>query len=90
MSDHTPGPWIVEGEVWDDLDVVGPIQNLGMGRVGRQRICAHVGDEADARLIAGAPDLLAALEGALADPYDEKRETWEVARAAIAKAKGEA
>lgn len=51
---------------------------------------AHILAGEQPYLVAAAPDLLAALEGALADPYDEKRETWEVARAAIAKAKGEA
>jgi hypothetical protein len=42
---------------------------------------------ADARLIAAAPDLLAALEGVLR-VSDRRTDEYDAARAAIAKAKG--
>jgi hypothetical protein len=59
-AQHTPGPWadldIGEIVAGDDLDVVIAIMNDG----GQSADCLTV--EANARLIAAAPDLLAALE----------------------------
>jgi hypothetical protein len=78
----TPGPWYeMNGVVWAGSGVVG----LPDGPT----IVAEVENEADARLIAAAPDLLAALEFIAAwgmpstvNPVKSR------ARAAIAKAKG--
>lgn len=59
--------------------------SVGIGMDGEKAVqFAHI-DEADARLIAAAPDLLEACKAALSDdqPYIEK------CRAAIAKATGE-
>jgi hypothetical protein len=60
MSGHTPGPWVIEG------DVAALPDDIGVGIVNRK----HDGDDwdvamvhssaANARLIAAAPDLLAA------------------------------
>ena len=87
MSAHTPGPWRLRGASGGGLVVERPIQSL------------QVFPEDDARLIAAAPDLLAELahlvslleplelSGTLAVPG---LATLNDARAAIAKAKGQA
>ena len=85
MSNHTPGPW----KIFDDH----PDPDL---------LCLHVyhGDEQiadvselkNARLIAAAPDLLEALENLLKVHEGEggtQYHAGDMARAAIAKAKGE-
>lgn len=93
---HTPGPWTVkvidtisdEPAYWHITDthggVVGDVQSV---------------NAADARLIAAAPDLLAALKHALErfeaipDHRDEigvYRKAAQMARAAIAQAEGDA
>lgn len=84
---HTPGPWYVEdGFVWRDNETIADPH------------CSLLFDseemEDNARLIAAAPDLLAALESLLAvcvEELDDKR-TPEMrqARNAIAKAKRQA
>ena len=79
MSKHTPGPWRVIGAGWDER---GDAQYT-------LRDVKAIG-AADARLIAAAPDLLAALKRVLSD--DEvalSRPDYEFARAAILKAEGE-
>ena len=91
MSDtaHTPGSWIVGEESVQVLTADGRTSVVWeMGGSGRQR-------EANARLIAAAPDLLAALKR-IADHECQccagdcgcgfRYEEW--ARAAIAKAEG--
>jgi len=83
MSKHTPGPWAVAD--------VGEVVVCATGRT----LCdvyssPATGDEqadADAHLIAAAPDMLAALELLL--PYLEDCRMDSEARAAIAKAKGQ-
>ncbi len=87
----TPGPWQQHDadycplEIWGNLD--GPLED---GAIRGTEICT-VADgpeaEANARLIASAPDLLAALEGVLR-VADRKTDEFDAARAAIAKAKG--
>lgn len=102
MSDkatHTPGPWLAaEDEVGTNPDIC--IEAIGYG------IIADVGGglphvrRANARLIAAAPDLLAACEAALHDSeymepgkvyhgpgHELTRETKAMLRAAIARAK---
>lgn len=84
MSKHTPGPWEVEG--------VGQV--IVPARPPAWRTLADIygehGDEeqadADAHLIAAAPDLLWACEALLSGSAKAPL----LARAAIAKAKGEA
>jgi len=93
---HTPGPW---------MHVEEDGRRMAIGTVGTEyfplsrRVAVTIGignsDKANARLIAAAPELLAALEGmvGLLDGYPCKPNT-EVhaglanARAAIAKARG--
>lgn len=81
MSKHTPGPW----EILSTLEICS----------GNKDICELKGwmneDQANARLIAAAPDLLEALK-LMVDTYDNggwPSSTLVIARAAIDKAKGE-
>lgn len=94
MNKHTPGPWFVDHKspflvrAGDDID-------------GRH--IAHIGpanytprfdvDEPNAKLIAAAPDLLEALEyclDCLGDEFALPSDCQSTARAAIARARGEA
>jgi len=92
---HTPGPWTAEQRTpkaaynsepyWRVSTAGGSCMYVG---------CGDVEDEADARLIAAAPDLLAALQALCVLEADGMQaaesaiESWERARAAIAKATG--
>ena len=97
---HTPGPWIVRD---DEMDYACPIiDSASVGRGYYASIATATQRDphpregggisiatarANARLIAAAPDLLAALEKAV-ERCDEP-EAWSAdARAAIAKATG--
>lgn len=67
MSTHTPGPWAIGVIVQNDgsMSIMHELEDGERERIG----CAFdyetpIG-EANARLIAAAPDLLAALEGML-------------------------
>lgn len=99
MSKHTPGPWLAERDGSDNWNVVSPaFTGFDYFVVGTEGLYRGDGsDEANARLIAAAPELLAALEslrdgvlnirGVDVDAYcpDE----FAAARAAISKATGE-
>lgn len=83
---HTPGPWETERGVYiagcgDHYEVTA---NYGA------ILIAMPPCEADARLIAAAPDLLAALLALTSDGSGAAMhaECWEKVRAAIAKVKG--
>ena len=84
---HTPGPWsVAEGDgcfIVETNDSVVRFEVAGLDMEG---------DRYNARLIAAAPDLLEALEAAVArQAYrpGEGPEWWEQSRAAIAKAIGD-
>lgn len=96
MNKPTPGPWAVHAHATDTYTI------YVAGRHWDSWAVAHVGytkeDEANARLISAAPDLLEALEFMLSvfnETYpdvaddEEDREAWAKARAAIRKATGE-
>lgn len=93
MSKHTPGPWLAvpDGSNWN---VVVPAQSgfdhFVVGNEGLYRCDGS--DEANARLIAAAPDMLAALKGLFAHTricaLRIDQNPIEDARAAIAKAEG--
>jgi hypothetical protein len=93
MAEHTPGPWKVEPMDNTDDDekasgfayLVGP-EPAYDGWVPPVEWRFRI---ADARLIAAAPDLLAALEDVL-DGVPIPKDVIERACAAIAEAKGEA
>lgn len=62
MSDQiTPGPWEIDQE-WIDL-VKAEHPDYGAVRIGSSHVSGHIGI-ANARLIAAAPDMLAALRKA--------------------------
>ncbi len=91
-AQHTPGPWFVahlpDGQgSWVACDPDG----CGIHADGSyMAVCVSPIGEANARLIAAAPDLLAALEGLfrLLDAGSLYEPQAFAARAAIAKAKG--
>ena len=90
MSKHTPGPWIVDALRYG-YDISAPeARCLITTSSDPKMVWGAIGREADARLIAAAPELLEALESLLAqvEQYGHKPEC-DAARAAIAKAKGE-
>jgi hypothetical protein len=98
---HTPGPWILSESLGSSnsykiekepgglvVKIYGRDANIPTGEIVRVKRT-----EANARLIAAAPDLLAACENALATITGERVggaiSTEIELRAAIAKAKGE-
>jgi hypothetical protein len=83
MADHTPGPWTnTNPRFFSDREHVfaGTIMVADCCRLGQEE------SEANARLIAAAPDLLAAIEEHLAAKDWPK--ACEMMKAAVAKAKG--
>jgi hypothetical protein len=86
VSQHTPGPWTAFSTNVD----AGDVHNDGV-RVAKcwSSTFAPPPQEAiaNARLIAAAPELLAALE-AVVRVADRKTDEFDLAHAAIAKAKG--
>lgn len=96
MSAHTPGPWFI-GSDENEIDAPDPINPSLPWYIATAHRYVGIEDEdqmsANARLIAAAPDLLAACEQLLATEQGVGPYEWErariAARAAIAKAKGE-
>lgn len=97
MTAHTPGPWVVASgyEIHDRetrFDDTGARIGSTPNRIAIVDSVFNV--EGDARLIAAAPELLAALDNALTamelDAPNKRRIEIAAARAAIAKAKGAA
>jgi hypothetical protein len=91
MGKHTDGPWIKRKMVG-----VGFPGQVGFAidyNEDQEQVVDYVYEEADADLICAAPDLLEALEAMIAecDPMHLNcGEPWCRARAAIARARGEA
>jgi hypothetical protein len=85
---HTPGPWEVRSDDSGQHHWITPVVGGGYGCAG-DRYMAVSGciDVNDARLIAAAPDLLAALQGVVR-VADRATDEFDAARAAIAKATG--
>jgi len=97
-AQHTPGPWSCAGAYGRyGRSIIGPDgENIGhvqTDRPARRNDAGHgeteplAHGEANARLIAAAPDLLAALRG-IVDALGGECFDWGPARAAIAKATG--
>ena len=101
MLKHTPGPWREVGNFVVTSNGTGAICRMSVsGPIGYAAEPASWENEANARLIAAAPDLLAALESwiACANDGDRHPPAWidvfnacaAQSRAAIARARGEA
>lgn len=103
-SKYTPGPWDVEDPMgakiglsivqsdlktyeWEFIAMVCQ-SDAADERMGRQRFISPEEQEANAKLIAAAPELLEALKLAVSNqPKDDSCEAWvSDAKAAIAKA----
>jgi len=91
MSKHTPGPWIVY-EFVDGYEIRSPEAECWVATASDpEAVWGAIGREEDARLIAAAPELLEALENLLKVHEGEGGTQYnaaDMARAAIAKAKG--
>ena len=98
MGKHTPGPWVVkrasEPEESTEFYFTSDKGVIGYWKGGRHR---HTDDqwlltEADANLIAAAPELLEALKSIVqwVEQGDYEESFLSDARAAIARARGEA
>lgn len=97
---HTPGPWKIEtapNRFGKDFTGVSTVCDFGHDQWANLALCANNGmnGDANARLIAAAPDLLEALKYAerMLDSYKTTHvgvhhAALEKARAAIAKAEG--
>jgi hypothetical protein len=88
---HTPGPWHINGDCWVGFDrnnaEAGGYQFCAVAHVTNRVGCL----DANARLIAAAPDLLAACERAVSALAANGAPNCEAAKecgAAIARAKG--
>jgi len=105
QAKHTPGPWKIgrakgKGTARSIWRNDAGFDESCDGNKGYALICRHVHNEANARLIAAGPDMLAALAhiaDRAADPSSTENQDsiecalnfiCETARAAIAKAKG--
>ena len=95
VSKHTPGPWEYDAEnyeiYYDDGYALPCIARLDNDCASEEE------DDADGRLIAAAPDLLAALLSLVNvapqnsdDDDPQQAAAWNAVRAAIAKATGDA
>lgn len=95
MSKHIPGPWVADIEEDGSIEVWSADYSMFIAK--RHQMNDRDGAKANALLIAAAPELLVALEGianATAssdgfDPFKAAERFQAIARAAIAKAKGE-
>lgn len=101
MAKHTPAPWGLEQDDYGEWSIEVPSSSHPFGvyqiveRVGGR---IYVGEDdpyreqdANAYLIAAAPELLAALEGLLREATDDRLtlDMVVLAEAALAKARGE-
>lgn len=103
MSKHTPGPWTVGKRCGQEVDINAPDGDPQLGYSSWSRMAVVYGCdgqpetgsrvvEANARLIAAAPDLLVALRELLEEgrgsTYPASECLLDAAEAAIAKAEG--
>lgn len=94
MSKHTKGQWL-SGQWMNGPCESGWIDIWAIDKNGEKTLpfaaCKHIDQDANARLIAAAPELLEALVDVMFRhvPFSIKADYAEKARAAIAKATGE-
>lgn len=88
---HTPGPWVIEEVTsfdFHDCYILGPFNGVYKDIIATVQCTDLPQCMADARLIAAAPDLLAALV-LVVQRCGPLSEDGKIARAAIAKATGQ-
>jgi hypothetical protein len=85
---HTAGPWMTNGTAIET--VVEPSYVIASVYEGDAVDIDSATADANARVIAAAPDLLAALKAFLdaGDGHDDFTDEWPAARAAVDKAEG--
>jgi len=83
---HTPSPWDIGMALGDVMHIVTP--DCHICEMANWDLAYQAERDANARLIAAAPDLLEALQGVLR-VADRATDEFDAARAAIAKAIGE-
>lgn len=87
-TQHTSGTWRVSAG--NETEIMADKRNVARAHCGGMSGVGLAEAEDNARLIAAAPDLLAALEELCLAPNKHRpEEYWEAARAAITKAKGQ-
>ena len=88
---HTPGPWTVDDMGNGSLLETNHKWGIGATAKSTYRVAVIEGlgeqSEADARLIAAAPELLDALRRVV-EISDRRHDAWDAAKSAIAKALG--
>lgn len=87
-AQHTPGPWkalAIDSAGWVDIVREGTDDAWPLPFAA----CKHFDQEANARLIAAAPDLLEFAQLWISRQGDDTNYMTEMARAAIAKATGQ-
>ena len=92
MSGHTPGPWTVADELVKSLVVIDGATRAPVAMVVAldRSTAPDMEGRANARLIAAAPDLLAAAERVMSTPQHwvgEVNAAYDALRAAIEKAR---
>lgn len=93
---HTPGPWMVHetGFYTNPFKITARGKHGAVANIPHSEITTTARQSANARLIAAAPDLLAALDqvDAYLSPFDGEEDAYaeirSVIQQAIAKAKG--
>ena len=95
MSRHTPGPWVIarmsHSQIYVTQPQDRPDRTPGYYAEVRRFTPNHDEVEANARLIAAAPDLLEALEDVVKQVLGAEADMWldiKQARVAIARVKG--
>ena len=101
MGKHNPGPWTIAGEAANDMAGSAIIHDANGFPVASTRSWIKEQHDANARLVAAAPELLAAcklqvanieqwLETGVPASADESQQIYNALKAAIAKAEGTA
>ena len=91
MTAHTPGPWITDSkERTDTARYIMAAARPFPHTIARIDLVNRAEDEANAALIAAAPEMYEALRDLLAVKPNSDAPEWVAARAAIAKAEGKA
>ena len=91
VTKHTPGPWVWNGKDMPFADIEDARGNViaGMNEsVRHDAQQARAEERANARLIAAAPELLAALRMVIAHDGRLTGADWDTIRAAVDKAEG--